>query len=206
MKRHALMSLFLLSGFFLRWLLTSSIYIYLDLVSFALPVKTFGYRTSLLRWRSHMALLQFLLCIGAATMLAAAPACLTTPSQSLEAQPLNSVWADVKCYPGHSGLSAIDCLSVIHRLPNYHPSDPNPALFSRTTTQPRWRLPQSQIFSTCLGIVDIGLIPEHSSWAIIRQMLNAVYDKCVAGGGSGGQVSFGELNGLNVSLRRGQAP
>jgi len=197
--------LFIFPGLLLRWLLTLSIYICLDPVSFALPVKVFGNRTSLLRWLSHMALL-FFLCLSAATMLAAAPACLTTPSQSLQAQSLNSVWADIKCYPGRSGLFGADCLNVIHKLPDCHPSDPNPATFSREATHPRWRLPTVQMYGSCLGIVDTGLLPEHSSWAIIRQMLNAVYDKCVAGGGSGGEVSFGELNGLNFSLQRGQAP
>ena len=120
---------------------------------------------------------------------------------------LNASMPDITCSSGPRYLYTPDCWGAINMFPYDKRGDPNPATFSKDPADPRWKLPSSMLYGSCLAIVELGLLPEeYSTWEAIRGQLAKVYKKCVVNEGIGGYSSLGELGGIRVSLQPMRAP
>ena len=109
-------------------------------------------------------------------------------------------------------LTAPDCEAAISKLPKDIPSDirPDPEtgrlqypIFSRTTADPRFKLPVSEEVGECR--VDVSLVPgkqfDSSLWSLIRLIAKAVNSNCVTRrNGIGGFQRTGEKNWIKVTL------
>ena len=127
---------------------------------------------------------------------------LTSVSTSRVSSTDNSPWTEIVCFSGLSGIFTTDCERVIAKFP----LDPKHAAFSRNA-RPGWKLPDAKVFSSCLAIIDLDLLPvDYTSWTAIRHQLTSVYKKCVVGGKPGGYAILGDFNGITVSLQQSRAP
>ena len=117
-------------------------------------------------------------------------------------------YQDVRCYAGPSYLYKSDCPLATKKFPLDRSTDPHPTTFSRTASDSRFRLPQAEVSGSCLVIADIApLLPEESTWIIIKKMAGFVYKKCVVNGaGAGGESTWGTYDGLTVSIQSVRRP
>lgn len=130
----------------------------------------------------------------------------STGGQTTNLMAAGSPWNKIRCYPvaPYRALKPLDCTNAMANFPREAKS----ALFSRASTNDRYRLPKPQVSGTCWIQVEVGILPEQGSWNQIRDEMFDIYTKCVTGGRwhGGGEVSFGTFGGFTVSIQNTIAP
>lgn len=144
---------------------------------------------------------------GSADSAVTAHSTVTNSTDSaLLASHISSSLNEFRCYPTapYRALKPLECTNAMRKFPHGTEIE----TFSRTSTDKRYRLPQPQIDGNCWIQVDAAILPEDTSWNKIRDAMSYVYTSCVTGGRwhGGGEISFGDFNGLTVSIRNTVAP